>query len=202
MVKKPSEEEEKFYTEAEIERRKKAQLDGQLGALAQKDAQDVASLLGISDLDLAAELVELGFAGETAGVFPLLPLVYVAWADGEVTSAERRKILDAAVDRGALSGTPGYDFLEQLLTQKPKASFFDTCLSIIRRIFESTDHGDDAKKDLVSLSLAVANASGGFLGLFGEKVSDNEKSVIQDIIEELGMANSDAANKLLDQLKG
>lgn len=201
---KPSEEEEKYFQQAEIERRKKAALDNELDALNQKEAEGVAEVLGIRDLDLAMDLVELGFSRETAGIFPLLPLVYVAWADGDVTTAERRRVMELAEARGAKPGTPGYDFLSDLLDKPLKQSFFDVCVQTIRQIFENLpeDQAEAAKENLVSLSLSVADTSGGFLGLFGNKVSQEELKVIEEIIDELKLSDSDAAARLLSAVKG
>ncbi len=199
---KPSEEEEKYFQQQEIDRRKEAQLAKEIEALNKQEATKVADVLGIDDQDLALELVGLGFSSETAGVFPLLPLVYVAWADGNVTSAERNQILDLARDRGAKKGSAGFAFLSDLLEKPLKPSFFDTCIKTIRKIFESMDPAktEHAKQDLVSLSLSVAEASGGFLGLFGNKVSDDERKIIEDIVRDLKLQDSAAASSFMDAL--
>ncbi|MEL6180402.1 MAG: hypothetical protein AAFS10_15695, partial [Myxococcota bacterium] len=62
----------------------------------------------------------------------------------------------------------------------------------IRRIYEllPPDKSLDAKTDLVSLCYEIANASGGFLGLFGDKVSEDERNIIEEIVGDLGLANT------------
>jgi len=202
MAKKPSEEEEKYFREAEVDRRKKVEVQAELEELSGQEAKNVAKTLNIDDMDLARELVNLGFASDTVGIFPLLPLVYVAWADGDVSSAERRKVLEIAEDRGARRGSPGYNFLEKLLDSRPKASFFDVCISTIKKIFSNKPGGSDESTDLVSLSLSVAEASGGLLGLFGNKVNQEEKQVLTDLVDALNVGDSDGMQQLLDAIKG
>lgn len=194
-----SDEEERYFNERELERRKKAQFDKELEELNQAEAKAVAKVLGINDESLARELVDLGFAHKTAGVFPLLPLVYVAWADGSVSNAERSRILELAEEKGAKPGTAGYEFLSDLLERPLQPSFFDTCIKTIRKILENrtANDGETSKQDLVSLSLSVAEASGGFLGLFGDKVSDEERKVLEDITRELDLNNKAEADRFL-----
>jgi tellurite resistance protein len=201
MAKKPSEEEEKYFKEAEIERRKKAELQAELAQLTDKEAASVAEILNIEDMELARELVNLGFASDTVGIFPLLPLVYVAWADGEVSLSERRRVLEIAQERGARRGSPGYNFLEKLLDAKPKDAFFEVCIATIKKIFSNRPDGSSDSTDLVSLSLSVAEASGGLLGLFGNKVSDEERQVLKDMVSALNADDSDGMRQLLDAIK-
>jgi len=203
MVKKPSGEEEKFFQEIEVERRKKAELQAELETLSEKEAHNVAKILNIEDYELARELVNLGFASDTVGIFPLLPLVYVAWADGDVSGAERRRVLEIAEERGARRGSPGYAFLEKLLDSRPKDEFFDICISTIRKIFEQRTDGSFSaeREDLISLSMSVAEASGGLLGLFGNKVSEEEQKVLKDMVDALSLENSEGARKLLEAIK-
>jgi tellurite resistance protein len=202
MAKKPSEEEEKYFREAEVDRRKKVEVQAELEKLSDQEAKNVAKTLNIGDLALARELVNLGFASDTVGIFPLLPLVYVAWADGDVSSAERRKVLEIAEARGARRGSPGYNFLEKLLDSRPKAAFFDVCISTIKKIFSNKPAGSDDSTDLVSLSLSVAEASGGLLGLFGNKVNQEEKQVLTDLADALNVGDSDGMRQLLAAIKG
>ncbi len=202
MSKKPSEEEERYTQERELERRKEAELQKELGAIREQEASKIADILGIENQNLAMQLVDLGFDAETAGIFPLIPLVYVAWADGDVSNAERRKILEFAEARGANAKHPGYVFLEQLLSHQPRREFLDTCLQTLRALYSNLPNNqtETAKQDLISLSLSVANASGGFLGLFGEKVSSEEQTIIDDIIRQLNLHDSPHAQELLNKI--
>ena len=183
MVLKPSEEEGKFFAKRAVEERKATERAAELEEIRRKEAEAVAKRLGVEDVDLAAQLVDLGFGAEMVGVFSLIPLVYVAWADGDVSSAERNSILEIAKNRGASEESEGYAFLQALLERKPRDDFFETCLRTLKALYDQLqdEEAETARQDLVSLSLMVANASGGFLGLFGAKVSVEERQIIDDI---------------------
>jgi tellurite resistance protein len=200
-VQQPSGEEGRFFNQAESERRKLGEFRSQLDELGQKEAEEVARLLGISDVDLAGRWVELGFGADTVSIFPLIPLVYVAWADGKISGAERRRILDAAKARGSDDLSAGYTFLAELLEHKPREDFFETCLLTLRAIFLSMPHdrAELARQDLLSLSLSVAQ-SGGLLGLFGGKITEEERAMIDQIVRELDLDQSESAAALLRQL--
>ena len=51
------------------------------------------------------ELQVLGFTPETVALLPLVPLVQMAWAEGGVSDAERRLILQFARTRGIEEGS-------------------------------------------------------------------------------------------------
>lgn len=202
MVPKSNEEEE-YFARKRVEERLAAERDAELDTLRQQESQAVADKLGIGDVELAGRLVDLGFGADMVGIFSLLPLVYVAWADGKVTNAERDKILSVAEARGAVIESDGYKFLESLLDRKPSASFLNTCLDTLRAIYAAlpTEQAENARQDLVSLSLTVAGASGGFLGMFGTKISAEEKMLIDEIVRELNLESSGEAAKLLDAIQ-
>ena len=51
-------------------------------------------------MKIDAWLAELKIPRENYRLVMLLPMVYVAWADGRIQSAERKLILQIASDRG------------------------------------------------------------------------------------------------------
>jgi len=201
MTQKPSQEEERYMAEQEVARRKAAERQTERSELRGKEVEGVLRTLGIEDRELGEHLVDLGFDAATVAAFPFIPLVYVAWADGDVTSRERDRVIQLAQDRGLDPAGPAFKFLQDLLDRRPREDFLDTCVVAIRRIFEGRPGGADAAKtDLVSLSLSIAETSGGFLGLFGAKVSESEREVIKEIIEDLGLQDSGSAADLLAKL--
>ncbi len=201
---KPSQEEQNFIHEQEVARRKAQEREQQLEALNAREVEGVLGILKIQDRELAEHLVDLGFGADTVAAFPLIPLVYVAWADDAVTTRERARVLELAQERGLAEDSPAYRFLDDLLERPPRPEFLHTCVKAIRRIFEASGvaDADKAKADLVSLSLMIAETSGGFLGLFGEKVNEQEQERIQEIVEDLGFADRASARDLLHVLKG
>ncbi|MEO1270999.1 MAG: hypothetical protein AAFX99_23160 [Myxococcota bacterium] len=147
MVHKPSDEEEKYFQEREIERRKEKKFQEELAEAREKDIKAVSEQLNINDRELAEHLVDLGFGASTCTVFPLIPLVYVAWADGDVSANERARILEAAEAHGLNSDGEAYAFLNDLLERRPADSFLEVSVDAIRRIYEllPPDKSLDAK---------------------------------------------------------
>ena len=69
-------------------------------------------------MDIDGWLKELHVPREAYRVVSLLPLVYVAWADGKVQGAERNLVLAIARERGLLEHG-GAEALERWLTERP-----------------------------------------------------------------------------------
>ncbi len=135
-------------------------------------------------LTIVERIEALGFDDDTDRVFDLLPLIHVAWADGSVSYNERKSIMDAVTSRGISDESEAYHVIETLLEQRPSAEFLEETLSILHDLFEENDA---RVRRIVDLCLEVARASGGFLGL-GNKVSGEEKDLIQHIADVLGPA--------------
>jgi hypothetical protein len=149
--------------------------------------QALSEATGIPDQDILETLHELGYTPGTIALLHLVPLIQVGWADGSISSKERELILEAARLRGVTEGSPAYDELTDWLTTRPKAEFLDQVLSVIRRLLEADE--SNAGKGLLEDSIRVANASGGILG-FGNKISDEERALIERIAKGLGKSDS------------
>ena len=67
------------------------------------------------------KLVELGLKPNTIAALSLVPLIEVAWADGEIQDNERTAILQGAHGKGLEEGTDGYELLQTWLKGKPPA---------------------------------------------------------------------------------
>lgn len=78
--------------------------------LAARDA--IAEATGIRDPQLLAELAGLGVRVETLAALTLIPLIEVAWADGEMAAAERSAVLAGAATVGIEPGSVSYRLLE------------------------------------------------------------------------------------------
>lgn len=149
--------------------------------------QALSEATGIPDQDILETLHELGYTPGTIALLHLVPLIQVGWADGSISSKERELILEAARLRGVTEGSPAYDELTDWLTTRPQAEFLDQVLSVIRRLLEADE--SDAGKGLLEDSIRVASASGGILG-FGNKISDEERALIERIANGLGKGGS------------
>lgn len=190
----PSTEEEKYFAAVEAEARRKLRESLEDNARRLEENTAVAAALGTDDAVLADEIRKLGFDGDNAKVFDLLPLVHVAWADGSVQRGERSAILKILRTRGIEPGTSPFRTIEALLEERPADTFMRQSLALLRGVLGKRG-GGDGKQEIVDLCMQVAAASGGLLGL-GARMSDEEKAMIAQISLELG----DGAAAVKEQL--
>jgi uncharacterized membrane protein YebE (DUF533 family) len=66
--------------------------------------QRLAEVSGIKDEAILKKLVELKIQAETVASLALVPLVEVAWADGDVDESEKEAILMAVEKSGVAKG--------------------------------------------------------------------------------------------------
>lgn len=175
----PSANEKLYFAATEAARRQelRAELDE-----AARRLRKTAAALGTDDAAIVARIHALGFAGDMARVFDLLPLVHVAWADGKVQRGERAVILELCEARGIVPGMRSFMLVESLLEERPSDEFLEETLALVRQLAEARG---ESSSDLIDLCLRVADASGGLLGL-GERVSEQERALMQHVAETLG----------------
>jgi len=166
----------------------------------ERNAEAIKSQTGLANDALVAKLAELGVKKETIPVLHLLPLLQVAWADGEIQAGERELLLEAAEATGITEG-PAREALEGMLEKRPSDAYFDAALSFIHHMVAAlpAGEGEKAKANLVDLAWRVADASGGVFGLWG-RVDADEKAALRKIGEALTDGKGDAAESLLGKL--
>jgi tellurite resistance protein len=160
--------------------RQKAQFSEIAHALAEKLHADEPALL--------ERIQKLGVTLDTGSAFILAPLVEVAWADGDVSHAERDTILHIAKQRGVEPGSPDYRQLLDWLAHRPSDEVFRTALEAIR-IGLSVLPPDESQQRIAAMIKAcedVAQAEGGIAGgiaqlLQLDGVSYAESAVIAEI---------------------
>jgi hypothetical protein len=142
-------------------------------------------------MDLDATLKELGVDKSAARVVGLLPLVYVAWADGKVQKAERESILHAAREMGWLEGG-GDAVLERWLTTRPTDAQLKTGIALLNHLAKDKAYDGLDADDLQMLLLLcrdVANSAGSFFGI-GRAQSDEEIAALESIALSLDIKNA------------
>jgi hypothetical protein len=161
--------------------------------------QELYQAVGVADPKILEDLQELGYTRETVGLLHLLPLVRIAWAEGKITKSERELILEAARARGVLPGSPGFEKLAEWLNRRPTEEFFDKTMRIIRAILMvlPEEEMESSKRDLLSYSARVAEASGGILGM--GKIDRKERALLEEIAKILEQSHESAAKEVLDQ---
>ena len=179
-MKPPSYNEERYFLEKEARRRE--ELRAKLDAAAERlqEQQGIASTLETNDEELVDRIHSLGFNGDSARVFDLLPLVHVSWADGQVQRNERATILAILEERGVEPGSDASLLMQSLLEKRPSETFLGETLAVLQRLA-----GDQKGATVVDLCARVADASGGLLGL-GNRTSSDEHALIGKVAEALG----------------
>ncbi|MCB9682834.1 MAG: FHA domain-containing protein [Alphaproteobacteria bacterium] len=132
----------------------------------------------------------LGIDDNEVRVLALLPLVAVAWADGEVQAAERKLILDLATQRYGLDDE-ARRILQSWLTYAPSEGYVrqgtDLMVRLVRAERIELELTDDHPFDAVlGDALSVAKAAGGMLGFRAVDASE------QAALEAIGAAIADA----------
>lgn len=189
-------EEEVYFKALEIEQRRKLRAKLEQAAKDMADKEAIAQSVKTDDLSLAERIKALGFSGDTARVFDLLPLIHVAWADGSIHKNERAAILRVLELRGIPAGSEGFTLVESLLEQRPSDAYMSQSLAVLKELLASS--GDEQRKrEIVELSEQVAAAAGGFLGL-GAKISDEERTLIASISAQLGEGAAAGFREQLD----
>ena len=162
----------------------------------EKDRERLADEVGVHDEQILTAFEELGFTRETVIVLHLVPLVQVAWSDGEVSEDERSKIREIAALRGVMPGAPGYELLEKMLHTRLSEHAFDVCWRVIRAMFASWP---EEKRRTIEVSLPayaveVASISGGLLGF--RSISTEERTAVQRVAREIAEAHSEGDRTL------
>lgn len=156
--------------------REKAELSEIAHALAEK--------LHVDEPALLERIKKLGITLDTGAAFILAPLVEVAWADGDVSHAERSAILHIAKQRGIARGSADHRQLVDWLNHRPPDEIFQTALEAIR-IGISVLPPAEAEQRIAAMIKAcedVAEAAGGISGLLQlEGISYGEAAVIAEI---------------------
>jgi hypothetical protein len=139
----------------------------------------LSEVSGISNPHILKRLVELDIHPELLASLAVLPLVEVAWADGEVHAKERDAILRSVTSTGFSRGSVDYALLEEWLKQRPPPRLLEAWVHYVQGLSaQLTDkERTEFRNDLLARARTVAEAAGGFLGLTS-RVSSEERAII------------------------
>lgn len=167
----------------EVDRRLIEQLRAQ--AAEQRNCEQLARQTGLTDPTLLQELNALGVTAESLVAIRLAPLVLVAWADRNVPDQERAAVLTEAHRLGvAENSVPGL-LLESWLNNPPRKDLEDAWARYTRELMSQMSAAGQHhfREEIEREMTAVANATGGFLGL--NKISDPERATIDRLLKAL-----------------
>jgi uncharacterized tellurite resistance protein B-like protein len=141
--------------------------------------QNLAKVSGISNEAVLNKLVSLNIRAETVASLAVIPLVEVAWADGQVDAKERAAILKAVEGSFAKESDIDHALLAQWLTHRPPAELMTAWTDYVKALCRQLTASERAalKKDIIDHATIVAKAAGSFLGLTSG-VSKEEQAML------------------------
>jgi hypothetical protein len=143
---------------------------------------------GLQDPALLKELQDLGFTPETVILLPVVPVLEMAWAENEITPAERHLIVTFARSRGVTEHTAADEQLTQWMSNRPDGAVFRGAGRLIAAMLSSGARqpgGTLSADDLVAYCEEIASASGGLLGTRLGSMSSEEKALLARIASDL-----------------
>jgi tellurite resistance protein len=191
MAQKDAFDELRKSKEEEYFRKQESELLEQLRqrAAAEAERRKMGEALETQDPQLLEDLQALGYTAETVKLLFAIPLISVAWADGSVSPRERSLILELAQGGSQKQ-------LMEWLDQKPSEKFIEGSLRAIRSLLAAKSA--DARRDLLSSCVRIAEASGGILGL--GSISGAERAAMERVAAEIEREHPEASRQLLERL--
>jgi hypothetical protein len=146
---------------------------------------------GLTDTAVLDRLIGLGLQASTLAAMGLVPLVAVAWADGTLDARERQAVSSALETAGINPESPAWQLLQSWLTSPPSPSLLEVWKAYMAALCPQLSASDriSLRDSTLGRARAVAEASGGFLGL-GSKVSASEEAMLHTLAEAYADAGS------------
>lgn len=144
--------------------------------------QQLEHVSDIRDEAALDRLLGLGITAESLAALGLVPLVWMAWADGEVAAKERDRIVAMAQAAGIEPHNGRFPLLERWLKRRPTpeliAAWQDSVKQLRQRL--APEDLETLRREILDRAGEVARASGSLLG-FGVRVSPAEQAVLAEI---------------------
>jgi len=160
-----------------------ARLLEQMRAKAERTEQRelLRRVVAIDDDAFLDRLINLGIGPERAMVLRLTPLIFVAWADGQIDPREREAILHAAAQQGIAAEEIAKQVLGDWLVRKPDSRILEMWKEYMRQVWGrfTTEEQERMRHGLLAATREVAQAAGGFLGM--KSISPAERAVLDEL---------------------
>lgn len=147
-------------------------------------------------------LKHLGLGPTNYKVLKLLPLVYVAWAEGKLTPERASRLVDLAHDHYRI-GPDGERVLIQWLVRRPDKTYFQEGLHDILLLAYAPDEWEfdvDELPGLLAHSEAIARTTAAAMDA-PSAVTLGEERALADIAKELGVDDGESWARLLRELE-
>lgn len=162
-------------------------------------------MLVVDSMSISTSMRELGIDKDNFRTLGLLPLVFVAWADGTVQRAEGALIRRVARDKGWLTGQ-GEQLLDRWLEEPPESEYVVKGLALLKQL-AAERHGfggaitAETLGKLLVMCKEVAEAAGGLWGLTAS-ISPEEERALATIAEAFGIGDATTWRRIVIELEG
>jgi hypothetical protein len=151
---------------------------------------------------MESTLKHLGLGRADYKVLKLLPLVYVAWADGRLTPERASRLVEFARERFRV-GPAGEGVLRGWLARRPDKQYFLEGLHDIVLLAYAPDEWEfdvDELPGLLAHSEAIARTTEKAMDA-PSSVTEGEEQALADIARELGVDDGESWARLLRELE-
>jgi hypothetical protein len=114
-------------------------------ARSDPEEKELSLSSGITDRAVLRLLADLEVSSSVVAALALVPLVEVAWADGELAPEERASVLTASEEQGIRPGSPAHRLLASWLEHRPSQGLFDAWLAYIEAVLEPLEEDERAR---------------------------------------------------------
>lgn len=144
----------------------------------QTSKEELKKASGMEDDAVLDRLVELGIRADTVVALSLVPLIKVAWADGEIQDREREAIMHGAEGKGIDKDSTAAELLKKWLHKKPDESLFTAWAAYIKTLCAelTSEQTTILKTQVTRFARVIAESAGGFLGI--GRISNEEKEAL------------------------
>jgi hypothetical protein len=148
-------------------------------AAMQTHKKMLTEVSGITDDAVLEQLAAHNIQADTLAAFSLIPIIEVAWADGEIQPAERALLIRAIEETGIPKESISFQLLNEWIKIRPERKLMKLWTSYTQALMAEmpAEVGESIKKTILAHARSVAQAAGGFLGL--GRTSSREDKVLQ-----------------------
>lgn len=141
----------------------------------------LSAACGIKNPEALECLVKANIGPETSAALSIIPLVAVAWADGNIAPQEREAIRSAAHSKGIAADSVCCQLLDCWLEEKPQPILVQAWKEYIQAFAAtaSPEAIEALRGDVLGRAREVAAAAGGILGV--HSISQTENAVLDDL---------------------
>jgi len=147
----------------------------------QETKENLARVSGIKDDAVLEKLVALDIRPEIVATLFAIPLIEVAWSDGELHDKERDELFNYARKAGLRNKHVDPEILTVWLKQRPAPDLMEAWEHYIQALCGqlSAEERQSLKEEVLTDARTIAQAAGGFLGL--GKISEAEQLMLDKL---------------------